>query len=148
MSISAEEHSTLECLACAVADCITSTSSKNNRYDNYGRRDSAILHMQNWPACAELSSTDQKWRKNGRISQTDFFCPQYCSKYCNNYTATDHIKQFAVKLIKFFREICKLIQLGFSLQVPRLCNKCPQFSLLVVILQLIRISFTVNAKCL
>jgi len=70
MSISAEEHSTLECLACAVADCITSTSSKNNRYDNYGRRDSAILHTQNWPACAELSSTDQKWRKNGRILQT------------------------------------------------------------------------------
>ena len=41
------------------SDCITSTSSNNNRYDNYGCQSSAILHTQNFET-KKMSETNDK----------------------------------------------------------------------------------------
>ena len=55
------------------SDCITSASSKNNRYDNYGCQDSAILHTQNFETKKMSETNDKKCSL-----QLTANCPKYC----------------------------------------------------------------------
>ena len=56
------------------SDCITSTSSKNNRYDNYGCQASAILHTQNFET-KNMSETNDKKCSLQLLTAN---CPKYC----------------------------------------------------------------------
>ena len=56
------------------SDCITSTSSKNNRYDNYGRQNSTILHTQNFET-KNMSETNDKKCSLQLLTAN---CPKYC----------------------------------------------------------------------
>jgi len=55
------------------SDCITSASSKNNRDDNYGCQDSAILHTQNFETIKMSETNDEKC-----CLQLTANCPKYC----------------------------------------------------------------------
>ena len=58
---------------------------------------------QNWPACAEWSSSDQKVQKLKYLA--DFPAILFTSSALS--TTATCTKQFGVKLIKYFAKVCE-----------------------------------------